>query len=143
MERVIALNYVNPLHPTSLGSVKDVHRFYKEYASLKKVRQILEGIPAYTSRISQKRIKIHAPVFAFFKRDLFQVDLVDVSYISRQNGGVKHLLTIIDTASRFLFVIPLKNKSGKYVADKFEEFLKNLASKPKRIHSDRYERMVK
>ena len=131
------INYSNPKHPTAFGSIKEVFNFYKPHLSIEEVKRILQGLPAYTSRRQQKKVKLYAPTFAFFPRSLFQVDLVDVSYISRQNDGVKYLLTVIDCASRYLFIVELKNKRGEYVTEKFRDFLSSLKKKPKRIDSDR------
>ena len=43
---------------------------------------------------------------------------------SKQNKGIKYLLTIIDVFSRFLRIIPLKRKTGQEVANTFSRFLK-------------------
>lgn len=42
-------------------------------------------------------------------------NLADMSSLSRFNGGIKYLLVVIDIFSRFLWVQPLKNKTGKEV----------------------------
>ena len=47
---------------------------------------------------------------------LFQADLADVSAQSKSNRGVKWLLVVICTFSKFLMVHPLKNKSQKETA---------------------------
>lgn len=131
------MNYSNPNHPTAFGSIKEVFNFYKPHLGIEEVKRILAGVPAYTSRRQQRKVKLFAPTFAFFPRYLWQIDLVDVSYISSQNRGIKYLLTVIDCASRYLFIVELKNKRGKYVADRFREFLSTIEHKPRRIDSDR------
>ena len=47
---------------------------------------------------------------------LFQADLVDISVLSKSNRGIKWLLIVICTFSKFLMVRPLKNKSQKEMA---------------------------
>ena len=137
MDKIILLNYSNKNLPFAFGGVQAIYDYYKPHVSRSEVKRILQGIPAYTSRAQQRKVKIFAPTFAFFPRQLFQLDLIDISYISSQNRGVKYLFSIIDCATRFAFVIELKNKSGKYVADKFRKFLASLKKKPIRVHSDR------
>lgn len=78
--------------------------------------------------------ELHAPVRKHFKRrkvtikgidDLFQADLVDMSAYAAQNRGFHFLLTVIDTFSKYAWVVPLKNKSGpavkKALATVFDE----------------------
>lgn len=64
----------------------------------------------------------------------FDVDLSDVSSMSRHNDGIKFLLIAI-VFSRFLWVFPLKSKTGKEVMHAFEIILKHKT--PKCIRSDK------
>lgn len=70
--------------------------------------------------------ELHAPARKHFKRrkviikgidDLFQADLVDMSAYAKQNQGFHFLLTVIDTFSKYAWVVALKNKSGRSVKD--------------------------
>lgn len=49
----------------------------------------------------------------------WQADLVEVQEFSRKNKGVLYLMTIIHCFSRYAWVVPLKNKTGKVLADAF------------------------
>lgn len=68
--------------------------------------------------------ELHSPARKHFKRrkviikgidDLFQADLVDMSAYAGQNRGFHFLLTVIDTFSKYAWVVALKNKSGPSV----------------------------
>lgn len=68
--------------------------------------------------------ELHAPARKHFKRrkviikgidDLFQADLVDMSAYAKQNRGFHFILTVIDTFSKYAWVVPLKDKSGPSV----------------------------
>lgn len=137
MERIIALTYNNPYHPAAFGSVARLTRHFKGHATEEEVRNALSKTSAYTRKKAHKKVKTRVPILVYSKRDLFQIDLIDVSYMSRKNSGCRFLLSIIDSASRFAWVIPLKNKKADHVAEKFDEFLKSLDKLPKRCHSDR------
>lgn len=54
-----------------------------------------------------------------------QMDLVDLSNISKQNRGIKFLLTAIDIFSRKAFVVPLKNKTSAVVRDAIAKIFTN------------------
>lgn len=44
---------------------------------------------------------------------------------SKYNGGVKYLLTVIDVFSKYGWIEPLKNKSGRAVHDAFKKIMKD------------------
>ena len=137
MEKIISLTYTNPLHHTAFGSAASIAKHFKGYATDGEVRNALSKTPAYTRKKAHKKTKNRVPILVYFRRQLFQIDLIEVGYMSRQNSGYRYLLSIIDSASRFAWVIPLKNKKTAHVAEKFDEFLKRLDKKPQRVHSDR------
>ena len=43
---------------------------------------------------------------------------------SKDNNGIKYLLTVIDIFSKFVWIIPLKRKTGQGVANAFSRILK-------------------
>ena len=53
----------------------------------------------------------------------WQADLIDVGQYADTNDGVKFLLTVIDTFSRYSWCVPIVNKTGRAVSDAFESVL--------------------
>ena len=114
--------YLNPKHPASYSSLRSVYDALRKLRpGVKKadVKSWLESLDVYT---------LHAPVRRRFQRRKviapgpyyqLQADLVDLSNISRQNGGYKFLLTAIDVFSRKAFAVPLKSKREHEVKDAF------------------------
>ena len=51
-------------------------------------------------------------------------DLIDMQAFSNDNNGIKYLLTVIDLFSKFVWIVPLKRKTGKEVVDAFSRILK-------------------
>ena len=49
---------------------------------------------------------------------------IDMQSFSKQNKGIKYLPTIIDVFSKFVWIIPLKRKTGQEVANAFSRILK-------------------
>ena len=43
---------------------------------------------------------------------------------SKDNNGIKYLLTVISTFSKFVLIVPLKRKTGQEVANAFSSILK-------------------
>ena len=117
---------------TGLASVK---RLYEYVRSKKKAEEFLKTQDSYT---------LHKPVVRKFRRrkyvvkginDLVQMDLADMSSLSRWNDGVRYLLIWIDCYSRYLRVVPLKDKSGPSVKEAVRSLLKE--QKPAHVQTDK------
>lgn len=89
--------------------------------------------------------ELHKPARKNFKRlhvkikgidDLWQADLVEMGEYAKENENFKYLLTVIDTFSKFAWVIPLKNKTAQTVSDGLTGIF--VASKriPKNLQTD-------
>ena len=55
---------------------------------------------------------------------IWAADLVDMLAFSKFNRGVKYLLAVIDVFSKYGWLIPLKDKTGKSVASSLETIFK-------------------
>ena len=54
---------------------------------------------------------------------------------SKDNNGIKYLLTVIDVFSKFVWIVPLKRKTGQEVANAFSRILKDRG--PSKMWVDR------
>ena len=50
--------------------------------------------------------------------EIWAADLIDMQAFSKDNNGIKYLLTVIDIFSKFVWIVPLK-KTGQEVANAF------------------------
>ena len=66
----------------------------------------------------------------------WQADLADMSKMSKVNDKYRFLLCIIDVFSKFAWVVPIKNKTGKTLVDAFKSVLKSGRS-PKSLQTDK------
>ena len=55
---------------------------------------------------------------------IWAADLIDMQAFSKDNNGMKYLLTVIDVFSKFVWIVPLKRKTGQEVANAFSRILK-------------------
>ena len=78
--------------------------------------------------------ELHRPVTKKFRKrkvivfgidEIWAADLVDMQAFAKENDGVKYLLTVIDIFSKYGWIIPINDKSGKSVAAAFEKFFKD------------------
>ena len=56
--------------------------------------------------------------------EIWAADLKDMQAFSRDNNGIKYLLTVINIFSKFVWIVPLKRKTGQAVANAFSKILK-------------------
>ena len=56
--------------------------------------------------------------------EIWASDLIDMQAFSNNKNGIKYLQTIIDIFSKFVWIIPLKRKTGQKVANAFSRILK-------------------
>ena len=70
------------------------------------------------------------------KTIFWRVGLADMSLISKFNKVIKYLLCAINLFSRYAWVIALKDKKGRSIANVFQSILKNSNRKPNKIWVD-------
>ena len=75
-------------------------------------------------------------VYSQFKDNIWGVDLADMQSLSRKNKGIKYLLCAIDLFSKYVFVIPLKDKKGISIVNAFDKIIKQSNRKPNKIWVD-------
>ena len=56
--------------------------------------------------------------------EIWAADLINMQAFSKDNNGIKYLLPVIDIVSRFVWIVPLKRKTGQEVANAFSRILK-------------------
>ena len=56
--------------------------------------------------------------------EILAADLIDMQAFSKDNDGIKYLLTVIDIFSKFVWIVPLKRKTGQEAANVFSRILK-------------------
>ena len=75
-------------------------------------------------------------VYPSFKDNIWGVDLANMQLLSRQNKGIKYLLCVIDLFSKYVFVVPLKDKKGTSVVKGFKKIVNESGRQPNKIWVD-------
>ena len=68
--------------------------------------------------------------------DIWAGDLVDMQSFSKDNNGVKYILAVIDTFSKYGWMVPLKKKTGAEVATAFKSIF-SKGRTPKKLWVDK------
>ena len=56
--------------------------------------------------------------------EIWAADLIDMQAFSKDNNGIKYFLTVIDIFFKFVWIVPLKRKTGQEVSSTFLIILK-------------------
>ena len=76
-------------------------------------------------------------VYSSFRDDIWGVDLADMQLLSKFNKGFRFLLCVIDTYSKYAWVVPLKDKKGVSIVNAFQKMLNVSDRKPNKIWVDK------
>ena len=76
-------------------------------------------------------------VYSAFKDNIWAADLADMQLLSKYNKGIRFLLCVIDTFSKYAWVVPLKDKKGISIVKAFQIILKQSNRKPNKIWVDK------
>ena len=76
-------------------------------------------------------------VYSAFKDNIWDANLADMQLISNFNKGFRFLLCVIDIFSKYVCVVPLKDKKGVSIANAFRNILKKSNRKPNKIWANK------
>ena len=102
--------------------------------SSKDVDSFIDNLETEQIQRQPIRAKVNKPIVSKHPNALWHADLVDLSKYSALNNNVHFLLTIVDSFSKYAWVLPLKNKTDVAVADAFEEIFET--QHPKALQTD-------
>lgn len=100
----------------------------------KKISEFLKSEPSYTLHKQIRKPKKYRRTITYGPRDLWQIDLLDLQKFSTENRLFRYLCVIIDCFTKYVWVKPLKDKTGKSLVKALALLL--MTERPKRIQAD-------
>lgn len=132
--------YYTPGNPGAFAGPEKLYQAVKKEGKYKigrvRIRQFLNNEDPYSLMKPIRRTFPRSRVVVDTIDSMWDGDLADVSNISSHNDGYKFLLVLIDIFSRFLFLIPLKNKQHQSIPDGFKLVFQG-GRKPNTIRTDK------
>ena len=125
--KVLALLWANPSTPFAFGGIFELKRYFQNEFTLHQLQQALSQLSSYNLKRKPKRVKHFIPYLVFSNRKHVQADLIQLDYLAPFNSGIKYILYLIDTNSRFAHARPIKDKSGPKVADALDDIFQDMA----------------
>jgi len=92
----------------------------------------LEEQDAYTLHRPVRKGFSHNPHTVTNVRDVCEYDLLDVKSFAKYNDNFRFILSVIDVFSKFLYLIPLKTRSGPAVTAAFRSIFHEKPKLPSR-----------
>lgn len=132
--------YYTPGNPGAVGGPEKLYQAVKQDEKYKigriRIRQFLNNEDPYSLMKPIRRSFPRSNVVVDTIDSMWDGDLADVTNISSQNDGYKFLLVLIDIFSRFLFIVPLKNKQHQNITDALKSVFKT-GRKPRALRTDK------
>lgn len=103
-------------------------------------QDVEKWIGAQLSYTLHKPVKLNfktRPVMVYDIDEQWQLDLVDLSKLSRYNYKYKYLLVCIDVLSKYGWIEPLKSKSGSELKEALQKVLMRDQRQPQTIQTDK------
>ena len=114
---------------------EDQHRWFTSFFNKNSSGSGIANEPNYQLHkpIIQKFKK--RKVYSSFRGNIWGVDLADMQSLSKYNKGNKYLLRAIDLFSKYVWVIPIKDKKGVSIVIEFQKII-SKGRKPNKIWVD-------
>ena len=139
MEEYLKSIYFDPSHPASFAGPRKLYRVVKaagKKITLNQIREWLKGQESYTLHRQVRHKFPRNRVVVYGIDEQWDVDLMDMTNLSKYNGGVRFILVAIDIFSRYTWLEPLKSKQGVEVVGAFKKIF-DKGRVPHKIRSDR------
>ena len=75
-------------------------------------------------------------MYSSFEDTIWGADLAEMQLISKFNKGIVFLLYVNDIFSKYVWVVPLKDKKGITIVNTFQKLLNYSKTKPNKIWVD-------
>ena len=115
--------YFDPSNPVGFSGLNRIFRYVKANhpeISKSQVRKWLRAQDSYSFHKPSRKPKT-TNILVSNIDEQWSADLIDMSEFSKANEDIKYILLIVDTFSKFMWTVPLKNKSSKSVTQAFTD----------------------
>jgi transposase InsO family protein len=132
--------YYDPARPSAYSTLEKLLAAVKGKRKLSAdgVRALLEKLDAYTLYRRVRRRFPRNPFWVTNVMDVWECNLVDVQALGKINGNFKYILSVIHVFSKFLYMVPLKSKTGTAVTVAFQSVMpQRLRRRPVWVRTDK------
>lgn len=139
MNSTLEALYTNPSLPGSFAGLENFFRALRKAGhkfKKKDVQTFLRHKDSYTLHYPKRKKFPRNRVIVPDIDNTWQIDLADMTNISKENGTSKYILVCIDIFSKFLSMQITESKTGKEIVTALKEIFERTGRQPKQIQSD-------
>ena len=115
--------YYTPAHPASYRGAKALSKAVPG-STIQQAQEWLQTQDAYTLYRGARKTTANDQIVVSGIDSQWEADLIDVQELASLNKGFRFLLTVIDTLSKYAWVVPIKNKTGVATSEAFAKIFK-------------------
>lgn len=139
-EKYLSSIYFDSRHPASYAGPEKVYKAVVKDGRFKigrdKIKRWVQNQEAYSlTRMARRKFR-RSRVIVNGIDSQWDIDLMDMVSLAKQNDNYKYVLVAIDVFSRFAFCQPVRSKSGNDVKEALQHILEG-PRRPNMIRSDR------
>lgn len=133
--------YFDPSHPASFAGPQKLYKVVQNEDKFKigmhRIRRFLHDQESYSLHKPVRRRFQRNHIVSAGKDDLWMADLIDMVKYANWNDGFKYILLVIDTFSKYVWLQPLKHKTGDEVAQAFQKIFNTSNRSPAKLITDK------
>ena len=128
--------YYNPKSPAGYAGEQALYKLAKQSSKINtsRYKRLVNRLILYINLYVKKFLPRKTVVAGIDTQ--WQADLADLSKLSKSNDKHRYLLCIIDVFSKYAWVVPIKDKTGKTLVIAFKSVLKSGRC-PKSLQTDK------
>ena len=135
--------YYDPAHPASFAGPQKLYKVVqaegKYNIGMFRIKKFLHNQDAYSLHKPVRRRFQRNHVVSAGKDDLWMADLIDMVKYADWNTDYNYILLVIDTFSKYVWLRPLKRKTGEMVAEAFDGIFTTSGRAPAKLMTDKGE----
>ena len=126
--------------PVSFSGLEKLYNEAKQHDENVKRKDVKDWLSTQLTYTLHRPVKLNfktRPVIVHDIDEQWQMDLVDLSNLSKYNSGFKYLLVTIDVLSKYAWIEPLKTKTAKELKEAIEKIFSSDGRQPSMIQTDK------
>ncbi|WAR09981.1 YMD3-like protein [Mya arenaria] len=133
--------YYDAKHPGGFAGPQKLYKVVQKEGKFRigmhRIRKFLHDQESYSLHKPVRRRFQRNHVISAGKDDLWMADLIDMDKFADSNEGFKYILLLIDTFSKYVWLEPLKHKTGDEVAKAFRTIFTTSGRSPNKLITDK------
>ncbi|XP_052814229.1 uncharacterized protein LOC128241339 [Mya arenaria] len=140
-EEYLKTIYYDPSHAASFAGTQKLFKVLQREGKYKlgmhRIRKFLHDQESYSLHKPVRRRFQRNHVISAGKDDVWMADLIDMVKFEKWNDAYKYILLVIDTFSKYVWLRPLRRKTGREVADAFADIFEQSGRDPAKQITDK------